>query len=110
MVTLVTRSVDTNTFYLMTVAIITTDTVYADTSHFWHELVYNLAVKLCTILHCMVKHCRKFIAAHHSVTIKIAVRIAFNDACSGQLVNIFVSPMIFRNVREKLQLIFVNTT
>ena len=55
-----------------------------------------------------INNCCKFIAGHHAVTIEVSIRISFNDAEIMKLGNVFVSPVVSRNIREEFVALRLN--
>lgn len=93
------NSIYAYTLNLVAVTVFAADAVNTDTAHFRSELFDNLAVELSALLHCTIEHCSEFVTAHHAVTGVVAIRIAFDDACSCQLANVFICPVVFSNIR-----------
>ena len=98
------------TFNLIAIAVFTADAVYTDAAQFRLKLFDDSFFQSCAIFNCMVKHCSKFITSHQTVTAKVAVRIAFEDTIASQLSDVFICPVVSRNIREELGLAFIQHT
>ena len=96
------------TFNLSYVAIRTGDTGNMDTAHFGFKFTNQLVIQLHAFFQCSVQHCCEFVAAHHTVAVEHAVRITLNDACCRQTADVFVSPVVFGNIREELHSVHLN--
>ena len=55
-----------------------------------------------------VQHCCEFVTAHHAIAVEHTVRITLNDACCRQTADVFVSPVVFGNIREELHSVHLN--
>ena len=96
------------TFNLASVAIRTGDTGNMDAAHFRFKFTNQLVIQLHAFFKRSVQHCCEFVAAHHAVAVEHAVRITLNDACCRQTADVFVSPVVFWNIREELHSVHLN--
>ena len=96
------------TFNLASVAIRTGDAGNMDTPHFGFKFANQLVIQLHTFFQCSVQHCCKFVAAHHAIAVEHAIGIALDNACCRQTADVFVSPMVFGNIREELHSVHLN--
>ena len=96
------------TFNLSSVAISTGNTGNMDAAHFRFKFANQLVIQLHAFFKRSVQHCCEFVAAHHTVAVEHAVRITLNDACCRQTADVFVSPVVFGNIREELHSVHLN--
>ena len=96
------------TLNLASVAIRTGDTGNMDTAHFRFKFTNQLVIQLHAFFKRSVQHCCEFVTAHHTVAVEHTVRITLNDACCRQTADVFVSPVVFGNIREELHSVHLN--
>lgn len=96
------------TLNLASVAIRTGNTGNMDTSHFGFKFTNQLVIQLHAFFQRSVQHCCEFVTAHHAIAVEHTVRITLNDACCRQTADVFVSPVVFGNIREELHSVHLN--